>query len=181
MNCKELERLVVEDIRTVNDVEVQDHIGRCDKCEKLCREFLSMEGLSSRLRDQVEAPDDFSARVCERLTQGAGWWVFRRPVVALCVVLGAAVLVLWATEVQVGSSAEKTVLNSRQIVEESEFLPRAFVNEPGLRDANHVRDPYVDVILRAPAEPEYILRLPSRIEIHRTDLHHDFYLNHVSY
>mgnify|MGYP004196345955 CR=1 FL=1 len=48
-------------------------------------------------------------------------------------------------------------------------------------ESERVEGPYVDVILKNPSEPEYILRLPSRIKVRTSDLNHEIYLNNASY
>jgi hypothetical protein len=50
-----------------------------------------------------------------------------------------------------------------------------------LIDGDQVEDPYVDVILKSPSEPEYILHLPFRIRVRTSDVNQDIYLNNASY
>ncbi len=51
----------------------------------------------------------------------------------------------------------------------------------GFESDSWLAAPYVEVIVRPSTEPNYILHLPLRIEVHQTNLHHDFYLHHASH
>ncbi len=168
MTCKQVEVILAEDIRAVEQAEVQDHIRCCAECEKLYRDFLSMEEISRLLGETVEAPSDFSSRVHQRLAESSVWQVFWRPVFVVSWLILISTGFLWVRVVQ---TTDEGVLASSPIVQEDE-------SGSGSGEAP---SSYVEVILSSPSQPEYILRLPSRIKIRTTHLHHDFYLEHASY
>ncbi len=176
MNCKQVERILTENISAVEEVGVQFHIRNCRRCDKLCRELQSMEKLSRLLRETVESPSDFSSRIYRRLSEvPISWWqAYWKPVFAFSLVTLLSAGFLWVREVQV---TEEATVSSRSVVQEDSLSG----DELQRVNAREIPAPYVDVILSGPSESEYILRLPSRIRIQTTHLNHDFYLEHASY
>ena len=168
MTCKQVERILTENISAVEKADVQAHVQNCRRCDKLCRELQSMEKLSRLLGETVKSPSDFSSRVHRRLSEGpVSWWqVYWRPVFVFALVTLFSVGFLWVRGVQV---TDEAMLSSRSVVQEESVSD------------NEVPTPYVDVIVSGPSQSEYILRLPSRIRIQTTHLNHDFYLEHASY
>ena len=168
MTCKQVERILTENISAVEKADVQAHVQNCRRCDKLFLELQSMEKLSRFLGETVKSPSDFSSRVNRRLSEGpVSWWqVYWRPVFVFALVTLFSVGFLWVREVQV---TDEAMLSSRSVVQEESVSD------------NEVPTPYVDVIVSGPSQSEYILRLPSRIRIQTTHLNHDFYLEHASY
>ena len=168
MTCKQVERILTENISAVDEADVQAHIRNCCRCDELCRELQSMKKLSRLLGDTVESPSDFSSRVYRRLPEGpVSWWqAYWRPIFVFSLVTFFSVGFLWVREVQV---TDEAMISSRPVVQEESV------------SGNEVPAPYVDVIMSSPSQSEYILRLPSRIRIQSTHLNHDFYLEHASY
>lgn len=178
MTCKQVELILAEDIRAVEQAEVQDHIRCCGECEKLYRDLLSMEEISRLLGETVEAPTDFASRIHQRLAASSGWQVFWRPVFVVGLLILISAGFLWVRVVQ---TRQEPVLAARSILQEDESRSGSLVNASGRVEPLPAPAPYVEVILSSPSQPEYILRLPSRIKIRTTRLHHDFYLEHASY
>jgi len=178
MTCKQVELILAEDIRAVEQAEVQDHIRCCGDCEKLYRDLLSMEEISRLLGETAQAPTDFSSRVHQRLAESSGWQLFWRPVFVVGLLILISAGFLWVRVVQ---TTDEPVLAARPIVQEDESRSERLVNVSQRVEPRQAPDPYVEVILSSPSQPEYILRLPSRINIRTTHLHHDFYLEHASY
>jgi hypothetical protein len=177
MTCKEVEQLLTEDVNLGNDARVEAHIVRCSVCRKLHRELDSMSELSRLLREMDQAPADFSTRVYARLAQPSFWQLQWKPALGLALVILGLVSILWIQAVQ---PVPEALLVSEEAPQEEPF---ARVNDGDLEliDGDWVEGSYVDVILKSPSEPEYILRLPSRIKIRTHDLNHEIYLNNASY
>ena len=180
MTCKKVERLLTEDIRAVEKAEVQTHIRCCCSCEKLYRELLSIKELSPLLRESKKAPVDFTSQVYRRLSKPSLWQIYGRPALSVSLAILVAVGFLWIREVQ-QQTTEKAMVASERILEAEEPFSEPVVDDLQVVDGDHVEGPYVDVILSSPSEPEYVLRLPSRIKVRTTNLHHDIYLNYASY
>jgi len=176
MTCKQVERILTENISSVEQADVQVHIRNCRRCDKLCRELQSMEKLSRLLGDAVGSPNDFSSRVYRRLSEGSvSWWqVYWRPVFVFSLATLFSVGFLWVREVQV---TDEAMFSSRSVVQEESVSG----NDLQRVDVREVPAPYVDVIMSSPSQSDYILRLPSRIRIQTTHLNNDFYLEHASY
>ncbi len=182
MNCKEVERLLTEDISQGNDSRVQDHIDCCSLCRRLHRELTSMSELGRLLRTIDQVPADFSSRVFQKLAPSSLWQLQWKPVLTLGLVMLGLVSFLWIQETQ---SAREAMLVAEETPREEPF---ARVQDGDLEliegeqaESDRVEGPYVDVILKSPSESEYILRLPSRIKVRTSDLNHDIYLNNASY
>ena len=182
MNCKEVERLLTEDISQGNDARVQDHIGRCSLCRRLQRELTSISELSPLLRTIDKAPADFSSRVFQRLAPFSLWQFQWKPALTWGLVMLGLISFLWIQETQ---SAGEAMLVAEETPREEPFArvqdgDLKFIEEERV-ESERVEGPYVDVILKNPSEPEYILRLPSRIKVRTSDLNHEIYLNNASY
>ena len=176
MTCKQVERILTENISAAEEAGVQAHIRNCRGCDKLSRELQSMGKLSRLLGETVQSPSDFSSRVHRRLSEvPVSWWqAYWRPVFVFSLVTLFSLGFLWVRESQV---TEGAMLSSRSVLQEES----ASGDDLQRLDAREVPAPYVDVILSGPSESEYILRLPSRIRIQTSHLNHDFYLEHASY
>jgi hypothetical protein len=176
MTCKQVEKILTENISAVEETDVQAHIRNCRRCDELCRELQSMGKLSRLLGETVQSPGDFSLRVHRKLLEVpvSGWQAYWRPVSVVALVTLFSVGFLWVREVQV---TDEAMLSSSSGVQEESVSG----NDLQRVDAREVPAPYVDVILSSPSQSEYILRLPSRIRIQTTHLNHDFYLEHASY
>lgn len=174
MTCRQVERILTEDISAAEKAHVQAHIRNCRRCEEFRRELQSMEKLSRLLGETVESPSDFSSQVQRRLSEVpvSGWQAYWRPAVAFALVTLLSIGVLWVREVQV---TQETALASA-VQEESPVG-----NDAQVVDTREAPAPYVDVILSSPSQSEYILQLPSRIRIQTNHLNDDFYLEHASY
>ncbi|MEE2821790.1 MAG: hypothetical protein VYA53_02290 [Acidobacteriota bacterium] len=179
MTCKEVERLLTENISRGQDFQVQQHIRRCSVCKKFYHDLDSMSELSHLLGKMDKAPTGFSSSVHQRLAQQPylGWLHWRVAPVLCLLILGLTSL-LWIREAQFTRKGE--ILISEEMFQETPFV-RVGDGDLQLIDGDAVPNPYVDVILESPSEDEYILRLPSRIKIRTNDLNHEIYLNNTSY
>ncbi len=137
----------------------------------------SMSELSSLLRRIDKAPADFSSRVFQRLAPSSLWQLQWKPALVLGLVILGLVSFLWIQEAQ---SAREAMLVAEETPREAPFA-RVQDGDLELIEGDRAEGPYVDVILKHPSEPEYMLRLPSRIKVRTSDLNHDIYLNNASY
>ena len=81
MTCKEVERLLTENISRGQDFQVQQHIHRCSVCKKFYHDLDSMSELSHLLGKMDKAPTGFSSSVHQRLAQQPYLgWLHWRPV-----------------------------------------------------------------------------------------------------
>jgi predicted anti-sigma-YlaC factor YlaD len=177
MNCREVERLLTEDINQGNDARVRKHLDRCSICSKLHRELNSLSEMSRLLQELDKAPVDFSSQIYERLARPLLWQLQWKPFLVLGLVILGLVSFLWIQEVQ---PAPEAMLVPGETPQEDPFA-RVKDGDLELIDGDQVEGPYVDVILKSPSEPEYILRLPFRIRVRTSDVNQDIYLNNASY
>ena len=92
MTCQEVTKLLTEEIRAMNGVEVRGHLDQCLECQKFCGELLPLERLAGLLRDQVRAPSDFWSKVDSSLRKSFSGW---NPVLAVGAVELVSIIVLW--------------------------------------------------------------------------------------
>ena len=177
MTCREVERLLIDEKR-MNDPQVLDHVRECPDCEQLRAEFLSMEELNRLLRDRVQAPSSFASRVSEARRRMNGWRAFCKPVLALAVLVLVSLIVIWAAGPRLNFSSPETTWVSSAVLPNTESLP---VVKMGTEWGSPSPEVYVDVVVGNPSGPGYVLRLPSRIEIRRTELHTESHLRNVGY
>lgn len=176
MNCKAVEKRLTEDVRTAAEASLQQHLAQCRGCRELYRQLLSLGELSGTLKSKVEVPADFAARVLERSVETRPWAYYGKPALAVVVlvVFSGGFLGTDLPPGGAGAAPAATVAEDRQ---------QGLVAESGtvVFEVSESTGPYVDVLLDHPADQGRVLRLPSRIEIRKSALHHDSYLQHVSY
>ena len=177
MTCREVERLLIDEKR-MNDPEVLDHLRECPDCEQLRAEFLSMEELNRLLRDRVQAPSDFASRVSEARRRMSGWRVCCRPAFALAVLALVSLIVVWAAGLKLDFSSPEKAWVSSAVLPGAESLPEVRMEAEWI---SPLPKAYVDVAVGNSFGPGYVVRLPSRIEIRRTELHAESHLKNVSY
>lgn len=180
MNCKEVERLLTEDLAWEGDPQVESHLERCGPCSKLHQDLLLLREWSGELREEVKAPADFSAHVMREVRSPgflAGFLLSpTRAGLVLVTVFGLMAMGDLSLEALFrdggGSRAWESALESRQGITVFELN----ADPEGTGGTS-----YVEVVLEDPTESEYILRLPSTIEIRRTEFQSEFYLQNVSH
>lgn len=178
MSCKKVEKRLTEDVKkALTDSIVQEHLRICRRCQRLSDELASLEDLSRSLRNRREAPADFASRLLAKREESGARQHFWKPVLTLLVIGLLSSGILWLHPSESGISASDTVLSAGSEEKEKESIHPL----PALAETQEVPMPYFDVILDHFPEQGHVLRLPPTIEIRRTELHHDFYLHHVSY
>ena len=158
--------------------EVNVHLCQCQACRKLHDELVSIHQLTQSLQTEVKTPSDFSARVLDQISTRQNWG--EKAVFSLILVVLFCGGVFWTrgTGFEMDTNQPKLVIHDPELLLEngpSVDVPTGFESDSWLAA------PYVEVIVRPSTEPNYILHLPLRIEVHQTNLHHDFYLHHASH
>lgn len=167
MNCRELEKLLLDDLRAADRSAAREHLEKCPACDALRRELQALRELSGMLQTDAEAPDEFTAQVVTRVRAGSNHESNRRLTTAAAGVLVISGVLLWTAVSETGNTQEDPV-----------EIDRALPDAAAEFDMN---EPPVQLLLETPSESEYILEVPSRIKIHRQELHDEFYLTQVSH
>ena len=178
MNCKRIEKLLTQDLGRADGAEINAHLCRCQACRKLHDELVAIHQLTQSLGTEVKTPSDFSARVFDKISTRESWR--EKAVFSLILVVLFSGGVFWTrgTGFEMDTNHPDLAVHAPELLLEdgsSVDVPTGFENDSWLAA------PYVEVIVKPPTEPNYILRLPLRIEVHQTHLHHDFYLHHASH
>ncbi len=171
MNCGQVQTNLAEDVLSRTDEDVASHLSSCPECRRVCEELLELEDLSRSLSGQFRVPTEFRDRVLARLDeQRARRW---RRFGLVAAVLIAGVIVAAFVRPWDDDSAAEVEAAGRPIV--MQVGPPSGQAETGSID-------YVDVVVSRDGTNDLILRVPSVIEIHRTQLQQeDFYINNVSH
>jgi len=71
------------------------------------------------------------------------------------------------------------VFSDNPPAQQTELLIEQEIHSPDFNDLNE--SDYIDLVVEESPEGELIIRLPSVIEVRKTELHEDVYINHVSH
>lgn len=166
MNCQEVQDNLIEDLDCRLDEEISIHLKCCSECRFLDEDLLALGELARSLGNQCQVPSDFGSKVLEQAAKSnaAGPWGLK-PICAALFLAMLAVGFLWIKD-GAGGFAEEVGGGSVVSFREQE---------------DNVEPSYVEVVVEDPLVGNVILRLPSVIEIHRTDLHEDSNRKNVSY
>ncbi len=180
MTCREIEQLLTEALDCARaNPEVASHLESCQACRTLSRELEEIEDLKISLGRRASAPADLPFRVSREYSRSRTrrfLWQVALPLVGVVLVTAAArYLETSTTEVasplRVGQERLLQSTNGR----EAAWNP-ALETEP-----LQSRQPrYFDVLLPNAAEGPVIVRLPTTIEVYRSDPGRD-YLAYVSH
>ncbi len=168
--CLHVQTSLAEDLLSRTDEEIGGHLAVCPACRRLCDELLELEDLSRSLSGRFRVPMEFRDQVLSRLEQRKSRRRRRIGIAAaalLVAVVASAFVLPWKTP---GASP---AANVRQATDPQMVAPAAGQSQsaPG----------YVDIIVDQDGSDGMILRVPSVIEIHRTQIQEDFYINNVSH
>jgi hypothetical protein len=167
MNCEQVQLSLVEDLANRTEEQVARHLESCAVCRRVCDELLELEDLSRSLSGRFRVPATFQAEVLARAA------VERPRKRRLRFALAAAVFVV----ISLGLVRPWDRLSAVDAPRREEPHRWAVSWGEGVPERD---TPMVEVVIEGQEEP-LILRLPSTIEIRRTDLREDFYIQNVSH
>lgn len=169
MNCVDVQTNLAEDLLRRIDEEVVNHLSDCPECRRLCDELLELEDLSRSLSGRFRVPTEFRDQVLVRLAQRKTRRR-RRVGFACAFVLIAVVVAAFVRPWEVDQESDRTV-GPPPVVMQSDVPVGRVLSKPD----------YVDIVVSQDGSDDLILRVPSVIEIHRTQLQEDFYIRNVSH
>jgi hypothetical protein len=173
MNCKEVQNNLLEDLTSRFNESVADHLDGCSECKSLCQDLMELEDLSSFLQHQVSAPPDFRLNVLSTAKKVLPRWMFSiGPALAFVILItvSAGVLAFWDSPSVVPGGA-LVVDNSGESLMIDYEISEIEIDE---------NLEYVDIVQETP-DGQVILRVPSVIEVRRTELHEESEFRNVSY
>ncbi len=188
MNCTRVERLLTEDLRSAENADLSRHLNECQRCKDLYRELKSLAELSGELKNEVQAPAFFASRICARASESAR----PRRSLALAVLTTSVIGVfsfaivkfalLSDTPVQ---TATPSVIATGSVTEDQAIEPQWTTDWPVSESSllnDRGRDPrYVEILVSEPSESDFIVRLPSSIEVGSNQADNEYYLRNVSH
>jgi hypothetical protein len=168
MNCVEIQTSLAENLSARSEPLIAEHLAGCVDCSKACEELLELEALSQSLSGRFKVPSNFRDTVLCRFEEERPLRRWRTLLGVSCVVLLAAVVVFFKPWAVSGSEGNPAAGSSFSYPTSSMSVPSA--------DAD-----FVEIVVPGEGGNEIIVRLPSVIEVHRTQLQEDFYITNVSH
>lgn len=169
MNCGQVQHNLAEDLASRADPELARHLNSCAACRRMCDDLLELEELSQSLSGSFRVPDSFQAEVLARAA-------LERPRNRR---LRLALAAGFCFAAFLGLVRPWEGLNAVDLPDAGPYPERwsASIEDGG----SEGQVPLVEVLIEGFDKQPVILRLPSTIEIRRTDLQEDFYIRHVSH
>jgi len=188
MNCRKVERLLTEDFRSADNPELACHLDECEGCRALYRDLKALAELSGKLKKETEAPAFFVSRVCARLPER----VSLRRSLKLAVVAVSVIVILslgflkffFLVEKPAGTANQSIVVTGSAGEDwsvEEDWRTEWPVAESGLLSAPEAKSEFVEILVGKPSESDYIVRLPSTIEVRNSQAENEYYLRNVSH
>jgi len=200
MNCREVQRILTEEIELAESADVRKHLDVCRECRDLHRDLLSLQALSGGLRGRTSVPAYFTERVCSRVSgrSRVGYWSVAAATAAGLVFLGVGIVNLAGPAAESDREVTSRALNGGEQIRKIESDDRA-------ADVSHGAEPDVFYLggegwgsrpsgrltVRSHSgvplvKPEssssgYVLELPAAIEVRQTQADNEFYLENVSH
>ncbi|HOM99502.1 MAG TPA: hypothetical protein PLM33_04530 [Acidobacteriota bacterium] len=171
MNCERVQELLAERTDARELPEVESHLLRCSTCREVLRELEEIEELSRSLAGRVRAPRGFARHVAHVCTRRFVWqWKTLVPVLSALVF---AVGMTWVWQDGAADAATEFAAGDPSLSAEEAVHPFSGLSE---------RQPeYVEVILSGEDGGPFIVRVPSVIEVRRTSVSEDYYIDYVSH
>jgi len=172
MNCTFVQQSLVDDLKHRFDEDIDDHLRCCSECRHLCDDLMALGELAQSLGAQYQVPTGFSARVLAEAPKKAhgNFFGFRAALVPLAIVM-LSFGYFWVNDGVVGHD-ESVVTGAAAVKDMAVDIHDGFGSE---------KPSFIEVVIDHPDEGEMIIHLPSVIEIHRTELHEDFYYQNTGY
>ncbi len=189
MNCTTVERLLTEDLGSAESADLSRHLHECQHCRELYRELKSLEELSGELKNDMQAPAFFASRVCARASEPAG----PRRLLALallttCVIGFSSFAIVKSgilSDAAVVQTAAPSVAVTGSATADQAIEPLWITDWPVAESniaSDRGRDPrYVEILVSEPSESDFIVRLPSAIEVGSNQADNEYYLRQVSH
>jgi len=171
MNCNEVQRKLTDELDSRFEHDVVDHLTTCSSCRGLVDDLLEMQDLIQIITTSSKIPRHLYADVLDGVAQNHRRpWFLNRAVFASVALLLFVVGFFWAGGF---------VFSENPPTQQTELLIEQEIHSPDLNDLNE--SDYIDLVVEESPEGELIIRLPSVIEVRKTELHEDVYINHVSH
>ncbi len=168
MNCVEIQTSLAENLEARFDPLIAVHLDGCVHCSRTCQELLELEELSRSLSGRFKVPSNFRDEVLCRYEEDKPLRRWRMVLGVSCVALLAALVVFFKPWEVSGSDRSPSAVPSAVHSTTSGVLPAA--------DSG-----FVEIVVPGEGDDEMIVRLPTVIEVRRTQLQEDFYLSNVSH
>ena len=171
MNCRLVQAKIIEDLDHRFEEEIRVHLDSCGDCRHLYEDLAALEELAQSLGDQYKVPTGFGARVLAQADKmkSRGFFRFRPVLVPLAIVM-LSFGFFWMNDDAISGESLET---QETAVTDITVDIQDYENGEG--------SSYIEVIIEDAEEGEVILRVPSVIEVRRTELHEDFYYHNTGY
>jgi len=199
MNCREVQKILTEEIQLAESAEVRKHLEACRQCRDLHRDLRGLQELSGELKGRTDVPPFFTERVCSRVSgrSRAAYWSLAAAAAGL-VVLAIGIANLAGLSTETDGKARPQAMNGGERIQRIEPDNRAetasrkgqpdvfYLGGEGWGSQEPDRSNFgsqngVPRVVPKTSSSGYVLELPATIEVRQTQAVNDFYLENVSH
>ncbi len=199
MKCREVQKILTEEMHLAESAAVRKHLEVCQGCRNLHRDLLSLQELSGELRGQTTAPRFFTERVCSRVSgrSRAAYWSLAATAAGL-VLLGIGIVNLAGLSTESDGKARSRAMIGGERIQRIEHDDRAVADaqqaqsdvfflggeESSSQETDRTSSVSPNGVPRVAPKTSssgYVLELPATIEVRQTQADNEFYLENVSH
>ena len=188
MTCRKVERLLTENFRSADNDELARHLAECDGCRRLQQDLKALAELSGEIKKETEAPAFFTSRVCARISEpgpARRSLTFAVLTVSAVVVFSLGLLRFTFLTDKPANATNQSVVRTGSAGEdwsvEQDWRADSSLPASGIMTGPENDARFVEILVGKPSESDYIVRLPSTIEVRNSQAENEYYLRNVSH
>jgi len=173
MSCESVLNKLTEDLSSRFDATVAAHLDECSECRSCCEDLVELNYLVQSCSGKHRVSSEFESETLGRLAKEKPSRFPSFRLVAVCatlLVVTVGIVYSWEDETRI--EEDRGLYIAAQDLH-FEFEP--FEIQPSAEAE------FVDVVVEETPGNTLILRLPSVIEIRRTEVSEDLHIDHVSH
>ena len=173
MSCESVLNKLTENLSSRFDVPVAAHLDECSECRSCCEDLVELKYLVQSCSGKHRVPSQFESETLSRLAQEKPSRLPSFRLVAVCVtLLMVTVGIVYSWEDETRIEEDRGLYIAAQDLH--------FESEP-LEIRPSAEAEFVEVVVEETPGNTLILRLPSVIEIRRTEVSEDLVIADVSH
>ncbi len=173
MSCESVLKKLTEDLLSRFDESVAAHLDECSDCRSCCEDLVELKYLVQSSSGKHRVPSEFESETLNRLAREKPSRFPSFRLVAVCAtLLMVTVGIVYSWEDETGIEEDRGLFIAAQ---DLQFESDRFEIRPSAEAE------FVEVVVEETPGNTLILRLPSVIEIRRTEVSEDYHIADVSH